>query len=64
MILIASAMVAHRRGAIMSPHAIRRLPISRQIIDKVCYVDPREVLAAVDAKFRAAPVVAHGRKRA
>jgi hypothetical protein len=57
-------LVWHQRGVVMSTHAIRRLPISKQIVDRVLYVDPAELLAAVDAKFAAAPIIASGVKLA
>jgi hypothetical protein len=57
----AQELLEHRRNVVMSPHAIRRLPITKQVVDKVLYVDPRELLEAVDAKFRDAPIIASGK---
>ena len=49
-----------RVDVVTTAHALRRLPVSKQVVDRVLWLDPREVLDHYKAKFADAPIIATG----
>ena len=57
-------IVRVKLNVVMSTTALRRLPISKQVVRRTLYLDVDEVLACLRAEFSEAPVVMTGVKQA